>query len=117
MDPDVVFLDCTLGDNFPSSIYSDPRWQAIRAVRTRRVYAIPRFNYFIVPVDDPLLLLWMEEVLNPDQTPTQIREWIRESYDEVYRYPIDDNEIDKILFLQQNADSSSYSRFAKRETR
>jgi len=66
-DPEVILVFEPL---FFKSIFSDPRWRHIKAVRERRVYLIPRqpFNWFDRPPSFMRLLglKWLTNLLHPN---------------------------------------------------
>jgi iron complex transport system substrate-binding protein len=65
-DPDVIIV---LEPVFFKAVFSDPRWQRIKAVREKRVYLIPRqpFNWFDRPPSFMRLLgaKWLAHTLYP----------------------------------------------------
>jgi iron complex transport system substrate-binding protein len=114
-DPEVIILSCCYGDNIsPSAFYRDPRFQALAAVRERRIYKEPAG---IAGMDGllewPFLVEWMAEVLYPEQMVMSFRSDLLEMYWAVFQYRPSDNELDEILFLNENRDSVGYERFAR----
>lgn len=114
LDPDFIVMRAFTDEDVPKRLYDDPQWQALRAVRQRRVYLMPLISSPLlnVPVDETLLLTWLAEVLHPS-LPHMIRAAYRGIYARTYRYDLSDDEIDEALFLKENAGSAGYERFAR----
>jgi len=112
MEPDAVLL--TNGDEHftPRSLDALPEMNALRAVRTHRVYWLPDQPLFSTPVMDPLLVRWMAELFYPDAMPKELRNAYRSTYRDVFHYALSDDEIDEALFMKENAGSAGYERFA-----
>lgn len=109
-DPDIIFSPGDdAGDNL-SGIYGNPIWHALRAVRDRRVYLMPKTSSFNEAVDRTLALVWLAEILHPSQ-PHMIRAVYREIYAQAYRHDITDAEIDAALYMVENSGSVGYERF------
>ena len=116
-DPDVVLLGINPDDHTTMSQITDrPELRSLRAVRDRRIYRLPLHTYMNEPVEDRMLLTWMAEVFYPDIMPRTVREEYREVYEEVYRYAISDDEIDRAIYLGENRLSAGYDRFVRKES-
>ncbi len=114
LDPDIILFASISGDRTNlREIVERPEFQALRAVRTHRIYKLPEHTYMNEPIEDPLLLRWMAEVFYPDRMPQGLREEYRETYREVYGYAISDDEIDRAIFLKENFSSAGYARFQR----
>lgn len=111
LDPDIIIMHYYEGGIVPQVLYEDPRWQAVRAVRERRVYVMPMNFANNFAVDEPLLLLWLAEVFHPGSLPRMTREAYREAYNQVHHYELSDEEIDRALFFSENKASAGYDRF------
>ena len=69
-NPDVVLVVNyrAPADQTVETLLGDPAWQALRATRTRRIYAVPG-DYCSWDQPDPrwgLGLLWLSKVLHPE---------------------------------------------------
>jgi iron complex transport system substrate-binding protein len=111
-NPQVVLLgnfDATM----PSDLYRDPRWQGIDAVRTRRVYRVPLGGYRWDPPSHESALgwLWLAGLLHPELAQVNIRTSVRDWFGFLYDYNPTDEEIDRILFLRENAGSAGYDAY------
>lgn len=119
LDPDVLFINSAPGDDLPDEVRRRPGWSALRAVRTGRVYKLPSFAFLNAvtnaPVEDPMLVLWMEELLYPDSMPHRLRQEFRETFAEVYGYAIAEDEIDRVIYYEPNQHSAAYGRFARED--
>lgn len=113
LQPDFILLDAIPQDQFPDTLYRQPRLSIIRAVAEHKVYAIPHFVASLDPVEDPLLLRWLAEVFYPTQMPCGLREDVHDAYFSGYDYKISDDEIDRLVMLEPNGASSGYQRFAR----
>jgi iron complex transport system substrate-binding protein len=118
LDPDIILLMSYEDDvYFPQSIYQNAEYRSLRAVRDHRVYKMPSGGSRMEgPVEEPLLLLWMAELFHPTNMPRRLRNELKETYQEVYRYELSDDEIDRTLFLKENMLSVGYDRFARAGT-
>jgi iron complex transport system substrate-binding protein len=113
-DPEVILIDPYDGNLlFPETLFKDPAWQALRAVRGRRVYVMPRHIPRNIVVDEPLLVTWFAEVFHTDAMPRLTRAAYRDVYARVFNYKISDDEIDDQLYLNLNHASAGYERFAR----
>jgi iron complex transport system substrate-binding protein len=67
-DPEVILV---MEKGFYGTVFSDPRWQRIKAVRDKKVYLIPNqpFNWFDRPPSFMRLLgvKWLAHLLNPER--------------------------------------------------
>ena len=100
-DPEVILLP-PLADaqrTMPEALYKSPAWRSIRAIRNRRVYVMPPHFLNNIAVDEPLLTIWLAEILHPEALPHLTRAAYRDLYREVYAYELTDAEIDRALFL------------------
>jgi len=114
LDPDGAFVLCDISeDDCLKNIYSDLRYGAIRAVRNHKLYRVPVYSFTNYFVEEPLLLRWCAEVLDPDVMPRRLREEYKETYQEVYHYSPSDDEIDKAIYMKENLQSAGYERFMR----
>ncbi len=116
LDPDVIFLPSYLGNTrlAPSDLYADPRLEPISAVRRRQVYRMPSGTARMDgPIEAPLLAQWMAELINPAARPRQpLRAAIRDAYRTAFGYEASDDDIDRMLRIDDNRASAGYQRFA-----
>ncbi|SHI08331.1 ABC transporter substrate-binding protein [Pollutimonas bauzanensis] len=119
LDPDVIFLDTSaIGDQLvPAQLYVQPEWQAVRAVRGKRVYRMPDLPHFSIPVEDPIRLQWLAEILYPQVMPATIRQEVVATILAAYDYRMSENDIDTLLNLQANQASQNYQRFFRSENK
>ncbi len=113
LDPDILFLESSgTGDRLvPRQLYEQPEWQAVRAVRERRIYKMPSLPGITAPVEDPIRLQWISEILYPDTVSARTREEARATFFAVYDYRLGNGDIDRMLYLPENAGSAGYERF------
>jgi iron complex transport system substrate-binding protein len=112
--PDVIFFGTNPGDHTTlKEIAGRPEFQALQAVRERRIYKLPDHSFMNEPVEDPVLLSWMAEIFYPDVMPRALRNEYKKTYRDIYHYNISDDEIDKALYLGENRNSAGYERFVR----
>jgi|AGTN01.1.fsa_nt_gi ABC-type Fe3+-hydroxamate transport system, periplasmic component len=111
-NPDVILLFCC-DRTLPADLYADPAWQAVNAVRERRVYKVPaggsRFGDI---VEGPLFSRWLAELLFP-QLPPRLRRDLRRTFHDIYRFDLEEDDIDATLHVAANAGSIHYRRFLR----
>lgn len=91
------------GDSkFYDSIYTDPNWQDIDAVKNKRVYLIPNqpFGWIDRPpgVNRIIGIPWLAKVLYPDLfTDIDLPAYIKEFYSKFFHYYLTDDEVNTII--------------------
>lgn len=114
LDPDFIFLgsDLAAGEG-AKKLYLSHEWQIVRAVRDKRVYRIPPSHFFAPTLDENLLLQWFAEILYPD-LPRTLRSAYREEFHFIHDTTLTDDDLDKLLSIDQNAMSAGYMRFSRK---
>lgn len=110
-DPDIILVPSWTDDDDLADIYGNPVWQALQAVRGKRVYLLPRTSQFNAPVEVTPLFFWLAEILHPTLS-SLTRHAYHSVYQEVYGRNLNDKQIDFILRLQKNEGSFGYERFS-----
>jgi len=65
-------------------------------------------------VEEPILMLWLANVLYPNlQSDTTLRQYIVDTYQEIYNYTLNNTQIDELLQIQYNRGSNGYEIFSK----
>ncbi len=97
-DPQVIVI-APYGRVMPSDILNDPDWGSIAAVRSGRVYKMPRvIAPWDTPVPDSLLgILWLAEVLHPGAVPLDLVAEYKDFYATYYGYKLPDEEAEQLL--------------------
>jgi iron complex transport system substrate-binding protein len=114
LNPQTILILCNSGArDCLKNAYDNPLYQSIDAVRNRRIYQIPDYSFPNQFVEEPLFLRWLAEVLYPDKMARKLRTEYRETYQEVYRYALTDDQIDQAVHLKENMRSQGYDRFAR----
>jgi iron complex transport system substrate-binding protein len=106
----------SVGSGFASAmsdIVSRPEFRALRAVREKRFYREPMHAESNEPFEDLMLLTWMAQIFYPDAKLPRLRDEYKQQYWDVYHYAISDDEIDKIIYLNENSHSAGYERFSR----
>jgi iron complex transport system substrate-binding protein len=115
LDPDVILINYyNLAQNTltVSDVKADGRFQGLSAVKSNRVYHMPKGAMRLEgPVEEPLFVLWLGETLNPGASGLNIRQEIRRAYREVFGYSMSEDEIDDWLRFRENQDSEGGGRF------
>jgi iron complex transport system substrate-binding protein len=97
-DPDTIIA---LDEGFYNKLWNDPRWQAIAAVKAKRVYLSPRLPFGWVDhptsVNRLLGLKWLPQVLYPEVFKGDIRTQAREFYRLFYQIELSDAQLDTLL--------------------
>jgi iron complex transport system substrate-binding protein len=98
MDPDVIV---TRFAKTATDIAVDPRWRHLRAVREKRVYAVPNlpFNWFHRP---PSFLRamgaeWLANTLYPKVYPIDMRQETKRFYRTYFGYDLNEADVNKLL--------------------
>jgi iron complex transport system substrate-binding protein len=97
-NPEVIIAQ---DESFYNSVYRDPRWSRVRAVRTRRVYLIPDkpFDWMDRPPSFMRLMgaKWLAGVLYPKTAPVNIVSDTRKFYKLFFGASLSDAEVRAIL--------------------
>jgi len=108
-DPEIIFLG-TFDAATPADIYANGALANVSAVRNKRVYKVPHGGYRWDPGshESGLMLLWAATVIHPERFKLDLRREMRSTYESLYRYKLNDVEIDDILQLRANAQAPGY---------
>jgi iron complex transport system substrate-binding protein len=97
-NPDVII---TIDQDFAATVFSDPTWAPVAAVRARRVHLSPKLPFgwvdFPPTVNRLIGLWWLGKILYPDLFPEDLRELTREFYARYYHVTPDAAQIDRVL--------------------
>jgi iron complex transport system substrate-binding protein len=120
LNPDIIYINpYTLA--FTSinvrQIYSDERFQGLKAVQNRKIYRMPRGGSRLEgPVEEPLFMMWLYQTLHVDAPLIfDLRNEIKNTYKQIYNYEMSENEIDEWLRISENCISSNYMRLFRRK--
>jgi ABC-type Fe3+-hydroxamate transport system substrate-binding protein len=115
LNPQAIFLTCCASpDDLPQKYYESPYFHSLEAVRENRVYKEPKGGARMDgAVEWPLLMRWYAELLLPSSLERKLRHQLKEAYTEFYGFAPDDDELDHMLRLDENAHSLNYERFAR----
>lgn len=111
--PDVILLNNFEPDLTPNTLYQDPLFADIPAVRDRRVYKVPLGGYLWDPPsqESPLYWQWLSLLLHPDKFDGRLRDNIAHAYGALYGHTPTAGEIDTVLRMQINEGAAGYDRF------
>ncbi|GJE18291.1 iron ABC transporter substrate-binding protein [Methylobacterium marchantiae] len=97
-NPDAIV---TLDPAFRQSVFTDPVWSTLRAVRTGRVYQTPRlpFGWFDSPpgINRLIGLRWLAGLLHPDLFPEPIDAIAQKFYERFYHVDLDAEQRETLL--------------------
>ncbi|MEN4922763.1 ABC transporter substrate-binding protein [Achromobacter spanius] len=111
--PEVILLNNFEPGLTPQTLYRDPLFADIPAVRDRRVYKLPLGGYLWDPPsqESPLYWQWLSLLLHPDKFAWPLRENIFKAYGELYGHQPAADEIDAVLRMKVNEGAAGYERF------
>jgi iron complex transport system substrate-binding protein len=97
-DPEVII---TIDKDFAASVWNDPAWAPIAAVRKRRVHLSPKLPFgwvdFPPSVNRLIGLWWLARILYPELFPEDLRALTRDFYARFYHVAINDAQIERVL--------------------
>jgi iron complex transport system substrate-binding protein len=97
-NPDVIV---TIDRNFYASIWRDPLWQGLAAVRSGKVFLSPNvpFGWIDFPPSLNRLvgLRWLGHTLYPDAFPEDLRPFVREFYTRAYHQTPTSEQLDALV--------------------
>ena len=103
-NPDVIIVCSDQGfsnDRFYTTIFNDPLWAGLKAVRSRDVYETPfaPFNWMDRPpsINRIMGLIWMTNLLYPHYYDVDIKARTKEFYELFYNRKLSDGDVDEIL--------------------
>lgn len=113
-DPEVIFLG-NFSTATPETLYNDPFWAEVTAVRNRRVYRLPNggFSWDPPSTESNMSWLWVAGLLHPDAANFDLRTEMKTHFSYLYDHDLAEDEIDQILFMEANQGSANYDVFAR----
>ncbi|WP_127841992.1 ABC transporter substrate-binding protein [Actinomyces wuliandei] len=113
-DPDIIYVS-SMTALTPADIYADSSLSQLKAVRSKKIYAVPSGGFWWDPpsAESHLMMMWAAQVAYPDTATYDLRSQIKENYEFLYGYQVSEDEIDSILRLEDNADAAGYEQFAR----
>ncbi|MCX2749657.1 ABC transporter substrate-binding protein [Arthrobacter sp. MI7-26] len=110
-DPEVILLG-NFDNAMPQDIYSNPVWQNVSAVRSRRVYKVPLGGYRWDPPgqESPLMWHWLADIAFP-QEKSPLRSKVSDYFRFLYNHEPTADELNKILWTSNNSASANYQQF------
>ena len=99
-NPEVIITE---NPHFFNSVYKDPIWLKIDAVKNRRVYLTPRgpFCWFDRPTGASTIpgIMWTAQILYPELfVDIDLKALTKSFYEEFYHYNISEAEMDRLLY-------------------
>ena len=99
-NPQVIFVPPYLREGSLEDIMNDAKWQSIEAVKTKRVFTVPKgVATWDTPEPESFLApIWMAQIFYPDRFENiDIKQEIKSFYNKYYELNISDEEIEQIL--------------------
>lgn len=111
-NPQIVFIVFADGAA-PSRIYDDPILGSVAAAKDRRVYVllIGSHHWGSQGPEDPLVQLWIAELLYRELFDRSLRDAMRHAYQVMFNHTFSDDELDEVLLKTNNGVSKDYARF------
>jgi iron complex transport system substrate-binding protein len=101
-NPDIVIIT-TFSQTMPDDLYNNTipgqDWSHVKAVQERKVFKEPLGVYRWYPPsgDAPLMVKWMAQTQHPDLFTYDMREEVKNYYNEFYNYTLTDDQVEGIL--------------------
>lgn len=113
-DPEVIFLG-NFSTATPETLYNDPFWAEVSAVKNRRVYRLPNggFSWDPPSTESNMSWLWVASLLHPETAEFNLRAEMKTNFSYLYNHDLTEDQLDQILFLEANGVSAHYERFAR----
>lgn len=113
-DPEVIFLG-NFSTATPETLYNDPFWSGMAAVKNRRVYRLPNggFSWDPPSTESNMSWLWVAGLLHPNAANFDLRTEMKTHFSYLYDHDLAEDEIDQILFMEANQVSANYDVFAR----
>lgn len=110
--PEVILIGNFDPGLTPETLYRDPLFADVPAVRAHRVYQIPAGGYPWDPPsqESPLYWQWLGLLLHPELFDWPLRERITRAYADLYGYTPDAQDLNQILRVRDNREASGYDR-------
>lgn len=113
-DPEVILLNSFEPELDVSWVYDDPILSLTQAAQNHRVYKMPLGGYRWDPPsqESPLTWMWLAELLHPDLFDYDLRAEMIAAYKSLYNYQLTDEDIDGIIWTEQQGTGLGYDQFA-----
>jgi hypothetical protein len=105
LDPEMIFS--ARGD--PRKFMEDSIWQGLKAVQERRVYKWTQYGLTYKPIQ----IRWMAELVHPERLQPKARQMLRDRVISEFGYRLSDEEIDRVLNVEENSGSAGAERFTR----
>lgn len=114
-NPDIIWLAGFNMKLFPETIYNDPVYSEVNAVKNRRVYKVPVGGARWDPPNQerPLANEWYTRTVSPDLLDGSIRDHIRTAYNMLYDKIPTEEQLDKMLHMEVNGGARDYGKISR----
>ena len=96
-NPEVILVGGLIS---PEAVKADPRWQNIRALKEKRIYACPEgvFLWGHGSSEAHLFVLWLAKLLHPEKfREIDLEQEVKDYYARFYRYKLTNDEANRII--------------------
>lgn len=110
-NPAIIVIPAYATDLKPADLYGNPMFASIDAVKNKRVYKFPQFNRSPDSAEIYLSDDWLARVAHPDlfKDAQPFGAAMKDSYKVIYQKDLTEDQVKKVLELEQNNDSAGYS--------
>ena len=105
MDPDMIFINGI--NTSPQQFMNDPQRKGLKAVWNRRVYKWEQGGITYKPAG----IRWLAEIVHPERLLPKTRQLLRDRMMNEFDYRLSDEQIDKMLNVEENLGSAGAERF------
>jgi len=109
-NPDIIWIAGYNMKFFPETIYNNPIFSEVNAVKNRRIYKVPVGGGRWDPPNQelPLACEWYTRTVHPDLLDGSIRDSIKKAYQVLYGKIPSKEQLDKILRVKINSGADAY---------
>lgn len=113
-DPEVVFIG-NFSPATPDTMYGDPFFAEMSAVKNKRVYKVPNGGFAWDPPSNESNLMWQwaAQLLHPEDANFDLRQAMKDTYSFLYDHDLTEDQIDRVLAVGANSGSDNYDAFTR----
>ena len=113
-DPEVVFIG-NFSPATPDTMYGDPFFAEMSAVKNKRVYKVPNGGFAWDPPSNESNLMWQwaAQLLHPEDANFELRQAMKDTYSFLYDHDLTEAQIDRVLAVGANSGSDNYDAFTR----
>jgi iron complex transport system substrate-binding protein len=108
-NPQIVIIPAWEPELTPAAFYDNELLASVDAIKNRRVYKVPKFNRSPDAAEVYLTAVWLAAIAHPETAEGNFRERVKEAYRTIYGKEVSDSQVDRVLEMDANKDSSRYA--------